>query len=188
MPTNRPVPTEGKLEDILTYYSDISELGDEMEEWGSNTPDSLQSSDKASMISDSESTLHDAASSLEEHMDAILEILRKVEAPFAAEGQLPVLANPIAYIEHKMYKGYNAPRWVRLSNPVEAMKAAMTFIGDNVGYDAATRPSTRMEMKLHKFMEYPVSEEINKELKEHMEEIDSALGDLDGVNFPSVYG
>ncbi len=189
MPTSRPVQTADKLADILTYASDVTELTEEMSAWRESIPEALSGSDKASAIEEAESTLEDKGQVLDDELDAIQKILAQLEPFNAIDGKPPVLESMISYTEHKMYKGYNAPRWVRFSNPVEAIRAAMTFIENNVGYDAATEMKlTPIEAVLHKSMKYPISKEVDEELKGHLKEVDDALSDLDNVDFPTMYG
>ena len=172
MPTSRPVQTADKLSDILTYHTDIEELGDEMETWGESIPDALQSSDKASEIDEAKDTLHEAAKELEESCDALKAILEKLTPP---ANTLGILDSMVSYTEHKMYKGYNAPRWVRLSNPTAAIDAMHDFVENRVG--------SVEDAKLYTL----VGEDLDN-FKHHMGEIDDALRDLENVSFPGMYG
>lgn len=170
MPTSRPAQTFDKLADILTCYSDIEELKDEMEEWRDNMPESLQSSDKYSQVDEAANTLEGAASTLEEGCDQIKLILEKIPVS-KDEGEMSILEMAIHYTEHKMYKGYNTPRWVRLANPCAALEAAMQFI------------ESHMES-----LEKDLPEEQARELDYHKKQVDEALSDLQNVEFPSMFG
>jgi hypothetical protein len=162
MPTSRPVQTQSKLGEILEYYSDIEDLGNEMEEWRDNMPDSLQSLGKYQQVEEAADALASAASELEEACTGIKEILKKT----------PTILNVnIKYTYHKMYKGYQMPRWVRLANLCAALEAAMQFLEGPFGI----KPRD-------------VSEEDFSALKSYMEQVDTALSDLQGVDFPTMFG
>jgi len=160
MPTSRPAPTSDKLSEILDYYSDVEELKDEMETWLDSIPDSLQSSDKYSQIDDAVNTLESGYSGLEDACGGIKEILEKFPS---------ILDADVHYIEHKMYKGYQMPRWVRLANPVGAIEAMASHI--------------EKLMPIEGMSEYDA-----EELKQHLSGIDDAVSGLNGVEFPSMYG
>lgn len=167
MPTSRPVQTHNTLGEILEYYSDIDDLKDEMEEWRDNMPDSLQSSDKYSQVDEAANTLDNAHGELEEACDAIKRFLEKI--PADKDNKL-ILDTPVGYTEHKMYKGYQMPRWVRLANPCAAIEEAMQFIEDHVAEISVV-----------------LSENDMQELVDHKKQVDDALGDLQGVEFPSMF-
>jgi len=160
MPTSRPVRTSHKLSEILDCYSDIEELKDEMEAWRDSIPGNFQSSDKYSQVDDAANALESGYSDLEDACDNIKKILEKFPS---------ILESDISYIEHKMYKGYNMPRWVRLANPVAAIEAAASFLEQAI-------PAEGM------------SESDTEELKQYLDRIDGAVSDLNGVEFPSMYG
>jgi len=160
MPTNRPVRTFDKLSEILDYYSDIEGLKDEMETWRDSIPDNLQSSDKYSQVDDVVDTLESSHSNLEDACDSIKKILEKFPS---------ILEADVYYIEHKMYKGCQMPRWVRLANPVGAIEAMASHI--------------EQLMPIEDMSEYDT-----EELKQCLGRIDDAVSDLNGVDFPSMYG
>lgn len=168
MPTSRPVEVQDKLGEILGYHSDIDDLKGEMEEWRDNTPDSLQSTDRYQAVSDAADDLDRAYSELEEACGGIKKLLEKIPVD---KGGVLILDTPINYTEHKMYKGYQMPRWVRLANPCAAMEAAMQFIEDHLDDIKAALP-----------------EENKEQLDYHKKQIDDALSDLQGVEFPSMFG
>jgi len=169
MPTSRPMKTQDNLGEILDCYTDVDELKDEMETWRDGMPDSLQSSDKYDQVSTAADTLESAYSELEESCDGIKKILEKIPK---GQDEMSILDKPIEYIEHKMYKGYQMPRWVRLANPCAALGAAMEFLEglfDSISKDLDNDEDTDL-------------------LKEFMKQVTDALSDLDSVDFPSMYG
>lgn len=190
MPTSRPIQTSDKLGDILDYPTDIEDLKDEMEEWRDNIPDSLQSSDKYTQVDEAAETLGSAASELKEACGGIkrlLEMLPKDESGSSlldrarklsgGETKVNPLDMTISYTEHKMYKGYQMPRWVRLANPCAAIQAVIDFIEDlieNISKDLARENTS--------------AEDYAEELKSYIKQIEDALGDLDNVEFPSMFG
>ncbi len=184
MPTSRPMQASGKLSDILEYYTDIDDLKTEMEEWRDNVPDSLQSSDKYSQVDEAAETLGNAASELEEACNGIkrllerltkgkgeTNILDRIKKLSKGEVETDFLDTVIGYTEHRMYKGYNMPRWVRLANPCAALEAVVEFAEDR------TEDISR-----------DLGEEYSGELKSYIEQLESALGDLQNVEFPSMFG
>lgn len=168
MPTSRPMPTHSKLGEILNYYSDIEELKDEMESWRDSIPDSLQSGDKYSQVSDAADTLGSAASELEEACDGIMKLLEKIPKD---DDKMSILDMNVDYTEHKMYKGYQMPRWVRLANPCAALAAALELIDK---YKDSILPS--------------LTEEDKGLLEGYTKQADDALTDLQAVEFPSMFG
>lgn len=156
MPTSRPVRTFDKLSEILVYYSDIRELRDEMEEWRDRIP----ALDKYNQVDNAANTLESGHSDLEDACDNIKKILQKFPS---------VLETDVPYTEHKMYKGYSKPRWVRLANPVAAIEAAASFLEQAI-------PAEGM------------SEHDVEEVKQYLVRIDSAVSDLNKVEFPSMFG
>jgi len=161
MPTSRPVRISAKLGEILDCYSDVDDLKTEMVEWLDSIPDSLSSSDKASQIEDAANTPELGHSALEDACGTIKSILEK-KAPL-------ILERDVSYIEHKMYKGYNMPRWVRLANPVAAIENAASVIEDMLPIEG-------------------LDENDIDTIKYSLEEIDDAVSDLNGVEFPSMFG
>lgn len=168
MPTSRPMQTSGKLGEILEYYSDIDELKGEMEEWRDNTPESLQSTDRYSMVEQAAETLGGAHSVLEEACSGVKKILESIPTD---ENEMSVLDLPVAYTEYKMYKGYHMPRWVRLANPCAALEAAMGLLDT---YKEGILPY--------------LTEENKDSLAEHIGQIGDALSDLQSVEFPTMFG
>ncbi len=184
MPTSRPMQTSGKLSEILEYHTDIEDLKDEMEEWRDNIPDSLQSSDKYSQVDEAAETLSNAASELEEACNGIkrllerltkgkgeTSILDRIEKLSKGEVETDFLDTVIGYTERKMYKGYSVPRWVRLANPCAALEAVVEFTEDHI-----------------ENMSRDLGEEYGEELKSHIKQLEDALGDLQNVEFPSMFG
>lgn len=160
MPTSRPVPTSDKLSEILGYYPDIEELKDEMETWRDNIPENFQSTDKYSQIEDAVSKLESGHSDLEDACDNIKKILEKFPA---------ILEADIPYTENKMYKGYSMPRWVSLANPIAAIEAMANHIEQLIPIEGMSECDT-------------------EELKQCLGRIDSAVSDLNEVEFPSMFG
>ena len=168
MPTSRPVQTQGKLGDILSWYSDIEELKDEVEEWRDSIPENLQSSDKYSQIDELVDKLGNAARELEDSCNRIETILEEIPK---GPGGVSVLNTLIRYTEHKMYKGYPTPRWVRLANPCAALGAAMQFIEDYIEEHGES-----------------LSKDYVDELQSIVESVNNTLEDIEGVEFPTMFG
>lgn len=165
MPTNRPAPAKIKLSDALGLYTDIEELGDEMENWRDSIPESLQGGDKFDEVNDAAEALHGASSDLETACDELKLILGKVKTDGA-----DILDQTVAYTERKMYKGYSPPRWVRLSNTVSAIRAALDYIESSEGIIEA-------ELDVHDFTS----------LYCYVTDASNSLDDLDSIEFPSMY-
>jgi len=168
MPTSRPMKTSGKLDEILSYYTDIDDLKDEMQEWADNMPESLQSSDKYDQVSQAADTLDTAHSELEETCEGIRKLLENVPVVEDEQGMLEL---NVSYYEQKMYKGYSMPRWIRLCNPVAAMKAVLDLLDT---YKDGILPY--------------LNEEDKGALTDYAQRASSALDDLQGVEFPTMYG
>lgn len=177
MPTSRPVQTSGKLGEILEYYPDVEDLKDEMEEWRDNMPESLQSSDKYNQVDEAANTLGNAVDELEEACEGIKHLLE--ELPKDA-GEMSFLDLDIHYTEHKMYKGYLMPRWVRLANPCAALESAVRYIEDHTEHIAKDLASKDLSVDR--------TEDYTAELESYIKQVDDALGDLQGVEFPSMFG
>jgi len=160
MPTSRPVQTSSKLGDILDEFVNISELSDEMVEWRDKMPDSLSGSEKYSQVDGAADSLDTGARALEEFGDNIRPILEKVPG---------ILDNEIKYTMHLMYKGYQEPRWVRLANAVAAFEAAVEFIRNSMN-------------------SWNLDEEALESLKAELNNADDAISDLQGVEFPPMFG
>jgi hypothetical protein len=160
MPTSRPVKTSDKLGDILDYYTDIGGLATEMEKWASSMPASLQGFEKHGQVGDAATSLDEGARGLEEFSDNVRPILESIP---------DILDKEVSYTMNLMYKGYRMPRWVRLANPVAAYSAAVSLIKES------------MES-------WSLNEDKLDELKEWLNQIDEVISDLQGVEFPTMYG
>lgn len=168
MPTSRPMQTSGELGEILDYYSDVEDLKDEMEEWRDNMPESLQSSDKYSQVDEAADTLGSAHDDLEGACKGIKTLLEKIPVD---EDEISMLKLSVRYTEQKMYKGYPMPRWVRLNNPTAALSAVLDVLET---YKDGILPH--------------LTEEEKDLFAEHLKSADDALSDLQGVEFPTMFG
>jgi len=163
--------TTDTIDNILGCYADIDELKDEMEEWRDNMPGSLQSSDKYSMIDSAASALD---TELEHACDELRKLLEQIPRD---ENELRLLDLKLTYWEQKMYKGYAMPRWVRLNNPMTALTAMAEKIEEHK--DSIVKDLVGAGKN---------EEEVKSEISEYLSTIDSALSDLQGVEFPGMFG
>lgn len=177
MPTNRPVKTSAPLGEILESYTDIEDLAEEMNEWRESIPESLTSSEKYEQVDEATNALEEAAEALSDSCDRVLELLEEASIEEQLEGRLDAKATlvsvEVSYTERKMYKGYQEPRWVRLHNFNASVAAALDFL---------EQESTQERMRK------VLSEESMGELSSLINEISGVLSDLEGVEFPSMYG
>lgn len=159
MPTNRPVRAESTVAEILSLYSDITELGEEMRDWEEHMCGTgLENTDKYGEVSEAADILEDAAPQLEEACEAI---------KAALGDRLDILESTVPYTELKMYKGYQTPRWIRLSNAVTSLHALIS--------------------KLQPTAEPDLDPPLPPELEGLLDDLESVLTDLDAVEFPSMY-
>lgn len=92
------------------------------------------------------------------------------------EGLDDLLEAPVSYTEFQPYKGKSCSRADRLGNAITAAQAAIEVV------------RTKIETKSK---ELPTSGEGSKRLEdvlEAVEEVENGIGELEGVEFPGMYG
>lgn len=162
MPTNRPVNVKCKVRDLLGCSPDIEDLALEVSGWRDNFPDNLKSSPKYDQVSEIADVLESQGPELDDACAGIIELLERAPG---------ILDKEIDYVVLKMYKGYQEPRWVRLSNIISAVHAAIGFI--SWGTD---EPPPELS-----------SEDVDS-LTDYIEQARDALSELETVEFPPMYG
>jgi hypothetical protein len=159
----KQVPCTAPVEQVLKDGpSDASELAEEMRSWYDNmsgTP--AENSSKYSQVEEAADTLERASGELEHACGQILEALEGEDA----------LDAKVDWVEmHAVGKRHITSRAHRAGNITASLRAAVEFL----------EKSTDLKDEL--------TGELPEDVRDGVSVIDDALSDLDGVEFPGMYG
>lgn len=159
----KPVPQKGTIADAVSFgCSEIQTLGEEMREWADN-----MSANEGLTATDKYQAVEEAADTLENHQDE-LDVPGDV-SEFEVEWTE----------QHPRRRRHQISRQYRLDNAVAALSAARDVCAD----------LSQDEAYLEEHVE---DEERREDVKEGAQtlhdELDNMIGDVEGVEFPGMFG
>lgn len=179
---------EMTVENALDSYSDLEDLETEMSEWRDNMEGtSLANTEKFETISQTVDTLVDQRSNLEQYVEELKSNLEELEESLLQE---TIQVGQAVTRSKRKYPS----REVRCGNATAPVSAAVEHLNNRL--DQLRQLIT--DGKEHEFFEVDedgFSEEMRvqvlddiTEVEQELTEISDALGELEGAEFPGMYG
>jgi len=154
---------EGTLRDCISDAGEVEDLREEIEEWKSSLEDnSMEHLPKFEELEECAGEL-EAQDEIETQAEELATALE--ETPWA-----DLLDKKISYTNMQPYKGRGYPRWMRMSNSLAAMRAALEELGD------LTVPEGDEK-----------ADEQHTEIESAVQELEATCEQLEGVCFPSMF-
>lgn len=152
---------------ITEAYSDIEELGGEMRSWYDNMPESLQGGDKGSMVDECANALESESAP---DVDEVLQQLSVLYIPRQdSDSRADRLANAISLLE-------------------EVKSVLENLDTDDEPDEEAEAADEREEQAADKQETVANARAFGGSADELISSLDSTIGNLDGLEFPSMFG
>ena len=181
--------SEWSVEDALKNYSEIQELTEEMESWRDNLQGTgLESTGKFSEVEEAADTLANSSSECESQVDGVVEKIQSF-APSLLEEKVSVI------LQVTRSKRKSPSRAVRLSNATASIGVARDHLVERLdqikilisdGEEHTFFPDLD-ETGFSPEMKTQVNEDI-EEIEGYLDGIEDIIGDLEGVEFPGMFG